>query len=192
MLSSKLYGNFEEVVHSKGFDTFARSIVKSFKSDEDFAYWVYSGGANLFSYINALNSKEAMEELSTMIVEMFRDNVEKKDLEAIKKDKTAFKFVIKWLNELGQDAEETSRIKQLSSSKRNLYCTFLCVLLNFSSIDDNAISPEPIIEEAKEDELTDEEIEAQEFSMVSAEDLPEEIITDESNPTTDKSEIIEA
>jgi hypothetical protein len=187
MLSKKLYESFGEVVKSNGFHLFTKGIEASFSTDEEFGYWVYSGGANLYSYINALNSKEVLEDLSLMITDIFKANFNKVDIESIKKDKSSFKFVIKWLAELGQTAEEASKIKHLSSSKRNLYCTFLCVLLNFSSIED-------------EDILTDDEIKEQEFEMINADDLDTEevkeektqtIIESSENPTTENSELIE-
>jgi len=158
MISSKVFGEFENVIKSDGFDMLSRGIMRSFKTDEDFAYWVFSGGANLYSYIKAVEDKTALEELVSIITDVLRDNLSKEELKKIKSDKTAFKFVSKWLKSLGQKEEESAKLKHLSSGKRNLYSHFLCILLNYTKIEDEA-------------KLTDEEIKEQEFEMVSTEDL---------------------
>ncbi len=185
MLSKKLYDSFGSVTKSEGFEMLAQGIMRSFKSDEDFAYWVFSGGANLFSYINVLNDKDALEDLTGMIVEIMKPSLSNKELDIIRKDKSSYKFIVSWLKELGQAAEENSKIKHLSSAKRNMYCAFLCILLNYTSIDDEAIAPE----------LTDEEIASQEFEMINPEDLEVNtapLVEASENPTTEDTKLIEA
>ena len=138
MLSKEVYKDFEKAIVSDGFKVIEQGVLRSFSNDEDFSYWVFSGGANLYSDIKALEDKDSMIELVTMINDIFKDNLSKEELKTLKKDKTSFKFISKWMESLGQKQSDNAKLQHLSSSKRNTYATFLCLLLQYTNIEDDS------------------------------------------------------
>lgn len=122
--------SFGSVIQGSSYKRFQKMVVTAFPDEAAFSNWIYADGANMFSYIHSIDYKDSVENVGRILETVFHANNLKEDLEFIKKDKSAYKFIAKWLKNSGRPERLQSSLAKISSGKRNLYSLLLCILLN--------------------------------------------------------------
>lgn len=131
-VSDKLQEIFTTSLSYRKFEYLIRT---GFKDELAFREWVYKDEVDVFDYIGSIDSKDSVKGVCEVIEDVFIQNNMKFELDAIKKDKEAYKFIYSWMKRSGRDSLSLDSFSKLSSGKRNLYSLFICVLMRFPNTD---------------------------------------------------------
>lgn len=123
-----------KVTQSIGYNLFVDFVHVGFKTDQEFSDWIYADGADLSSYLLSLDSKYSVINVSKILEDTFYTFQLKDHLNKIKADDTSFKFLSKWMSKRYMSGDAIRKLTKLSSGKRNLYSTLICVLLNNTQV----------------------------------------------------------
>jgi hypothetical protein len=127
---------YDDLTATPNFQGLSSAFQAIFPEAQDFSNYVYADGVNITRYLIALEEADSVKAICSMVNELLKEKGYDNLVKSVSKDKTAAKFMEKWLRGQNIQEEVIRKFNGMSSRSRNTYSYFLTLLIRYSVVKD--------------------------------------------------------